>query len=162
MTPHYSRAPRGKRAYGKTPRNHGKNVTLIASLSHRGMGPAMTLDGATDTAAFVAYLREVLAPTLTPGQIVVLDNLSVHKNTEVRRLVARAGCTVAYLPPYSPDYMPIEGAFSKLKQHLRRVEARTREALQRAIGAALDTITAGDAAGWFAACGYPLRQAQRQ
>lgn len=160
MTSHYSRAPKGKRAYGKAPRNHGKNVTLIASLSAKGIGAAMTLDGAANTAAFMAYLRQVLIPTLTPGQIVVLDNLSVHKNAEVRRVIAGAGCALAYLPPYSPDYMPIEGAFSKLKQQLRTIEARTREGLQGAIGDALEMITAGDAAGWFAACGYPLTPVQ--
>lgn len=160
MTPRYGRAPKGKRAVGKTPRNHDKNVTRIAALTPQGMGAAMTLDGAADTAAFLAYLQQVLVPTLTPGQVVVLDNLSVHRNAEVRRVIAAAGCAVAYLPPYSPDYMPIEGAFSKIKQRLRLVEARTREASGAAIGAALEAVTAGDAAGWFAACGYPLDPAQ--
>lgn len=160
MTPRYARAPKGKRAYGRVPRNQGTNITLIAALSQAGMGAAMTLEGAADTEAFVAYLTHQLVPSLVPGQVVVLDNLSVHKNAAVRRLVEGAGCGLAYLPPYSPDYMPIEGAFSKLKQYLRTIEARTREGVEKAIGVALDTITAGDAAGWFTACGYPPNPAQ--
>jgi transposase len=160
MTPRYSRAPRGQRAYGAAPRNHGKNTTLIAALGASGMGAAMTLEGAADADAFVAYLTHLLVPTLRPGQIVVMDNLSVHKDTRVAPLIAGARCRLVYLPAYSPDFTPIEQAFSKIKTFLRRVEARTREALEEAIGAALATITAADAAGWFAACGYPLKPAQ--
>ena len=126
MTPRYARAPKGKRAYGRVPRNHGKNVTLIASLSHAGMGAAMTLDGAADTEAFVAYLTHQLAPSLAPGQVVALDNLSVHKNAEVRRLNQRSRmCTGVRTAPL-PDYIPIEGAFSKIKALLGQVEARSR------------------------------------
>lgn len=160
MTPQYSRAPRGQRAYGAAPRNHGKNTTLIAALSPQGMGAAMTLEGAADADAFVAYLTHFLAPTLVPGQIVVMDNLSVHKDKRVAPLIAEARCRLVYLPAYSPDFTPIEQAFSKIKTFLRRVEARTRGALDGAIGAALATVTAADAAGWFTACGYPLKPAQ--
>lgn len=160
MTPRYSRAPRGQRAYGAAPRNHGKNTTLIAALSTQGMGAAMTLEGAADADAFVAYLTAVLVPTLMPGQIVVMDNLSVHKDKRVAPLIAGAGCRLVYLPAYSPDLTPIEQAFSKIKTFLRRVEARTRDGLEAAITAALGTITATDAAGWFTACGYPLGSAQ--
>ncbi len=160
MTPRTSRAPRGQRAYGAAPRNHGKNTTLIAALGAAGMGAAMTLEGAADADAFVAYLTDVLVPTLVPGQIVVMDNLSVHKDRRVAPLIAGAGCRLVYLPAYSPDFTPIEQAFSKVKTFLRRVEARTREALEGAITAALATITAQDAAGWFTACGYPLKPAQ--
>ncbi len=160
MTPRYSRAPRGQRAYGAAPRDHGKNTTLIAALSTQGMGAAMTLEGAADADAFVAYLTDVLVPTLVPGQIVVMDNLSVHKDKRVAPLIAGVGCRLVYLPAYSPDLTPIEQAFSKIKTFLRRVEARTREALEGAIGAALGTITAADAAGWFTACGYRLDPAQ--
>jgi transposase len=160
MTPRYSRAPRGQRADGAAPRNQGKNTTLIAALSTQGMGAAMTLEGAADADAFVAYLTDVLVPTLVPGQIVVMDNLSVHKDKRVAPLIAGARCWLVYLPAYSPDFTPIEQAFSKIKTFLRRVEAWTREALEAAITAALGTITATDAAGWFTACGYPLKSAQ--
>jgi len=155
MTPRYARAPRGTRVYGAIPRNHGQNTTLVAALSPDGIGAAMTLDGASDGPAFVAYVREFLAPTLRPGQIVVLDNLAVHKNATARRLIAARGCRLLFLPAYSPDCNPIEHAFAKLKEHLRRAEARTKPALETAIAAALDAITAQDARGWFAACGYP-------
>jgi transposase len=154
LTPLYARAPRGERAYGQVPRNTPKNTTLIAALTPAGMGPAMTLEGATDTAAFVAYIEQVLAPSLHPGQIVVLDNLSAHKSARVRALIEARGAELWYLPAYSPDLSPIEHAFSKLKTLLRRAAARTREALEQAIAAALDEITAADAAGWFAHCGY--------
>jgi transposase len=160
LTPRYSRAPRGERAYGAAPRNHGKNTTLIAALSAAGIGAAMTLEGAADAEAFVAYATDVLVPTLVPGQIVIMDHLSVHKDERVRRRIAGAKCHLVYLPAYSPDFTPIEQAFSKVKALLRRVEARTREALGAAIGTALATITAADAAGWFTACGYPLKPAQ--
>lgn len=160
MTPRTSRAPRGQRAYGAAPRNHGKNTTLIAALSAAGIGAAMTLEGAADAEAFVAYVTDVLVPTLAPGQIVVMDNLSVHKDARVRRRIEGAKCRLVYLPAYSPDFTPIEQAFSKVKAFLRRAEARTREALEAAISAALATITATDAAGWFTACGYPLKPAQ--
>jgi transposase len=124
------------------------------------MGAAMTLEGAADADAFVAYLRALLVPTLVPGQIVVMDNLSVHKDKRVAPLIAGAGCRLVYLPAYSPDMTPIEQAFSKIKTFLRGVEARTRETLEGAITAALATVTAADAAGWFTACGYPLKPAQ--
>ncbi len=150
----YARAPRGERAYGSAPRNTGRNTTLIAALSLAGMGPAMTLAGATDTAAFVAYIEQVLAPTLIPGQIVLLDNLSAHKSERVRALIEARGCALWYLPAYSPDRSPIEEAFSKLKALLLRTAARTPEALEQAIAQALDRITAADARGWFAHCGY--------
>lgn len=160
MTPRTSRAPRGQRAVGAAPRNHGKNTTLIAALSADGMGAAMTLEGAADADAFVAYLRHFLVPTLTPGQVVVMDNLSVHKDERVAPLIAEAKCRLVYLPAYSPDFTPIEQAFSKLKTFLRRAEARTREALEEAITTALTTITPTDAAGWFTACGYLLETDQ--
>ncbi len=154
LTPRRARAPRGQRAYGAVPRNRGGNTTLIAALSLGGLGPALTLPGAADRPAFVAYVREVLAPALAPGQTVVLDNLSVHKGAAIRRLVEARGCRLLFLPPYSPDFAPIEHAFSKVKEHLRRAGARTRDALDAAITAALDTITAQDAVGWFRHCGY--------
>lgn len=159
MTPRYSRAPRGQRAVGSVPRNHGTDTTLVAALAHDGIGAAMTLEGAMDGDAFVAYLDAVLVPTLVAGQIVVLDNLSVHKDARVGPLIAGAGCTLVYLPAYSPDLTPIEQAFSKIKAYLRRVGARTRAGLEAAITAALATVTAADAKGWFIHCGYALEQA---
>ncbi len=154
MTPRYSRAPRGERAYGSAPRNHDTITTLVASLSVTGLGAAMTLEGALDGDAFAAYLEAVLVPTLVPGAIVVMDNLSVHKDKRVRPLIEGAGCTLVYLPAYSPDLTPIEQAFSKIKEYLRRVGARTREGLAAAITAAMATVTAADAEGWFTHCGY--------
>ena len=120
------------------------------------MGPALLLEGATDAAAFELYVEHLLAPTLTPGQIVVLDNLSAHKGSRVRDLIAARGCAVWYLPAYSPDLSPIEEAFAKLKALLRRAEARTRTALEAAIAHALEAITAADSRAFFTDCGYGL------
>lgn len=154
LTPLYAYAPVGERAYGKTPRNTGCNTTLIAALNASGIGPAMTLAGATDRLAFEAYLEQLLTPSLKPGQIVVMDNLSAHKGERVRTLIEGCGCELWYLPSYSPDLSPIEEAFSKLKGLLRRAEARTRETLEEAIAQSLELITSADARGWFAHCGY--------
>jgi transposase len=155
LTPLYARAPRGKRAFGSVPCNRGTNTTLIAGLSLSGMQAPFILEGAVDTLAFEAYVEQVLAPSLKPGQVVVLDNLSIHTGERVRQLITARECQVLWLPTYSPDLTPIEEAFSKLKAFLRRAEARTHEALQVAIGQGLETITAQDAAGWFSHCGYP-------
>jgi transposase len=163
MTPRYARAPRGKRAIGAVPRNYGANMTLLASLSLQGMGEALILDGAADTSAFELYIEHILAPSLRPGQIVILDNLSIHQGTRVRQAIEAKGCRLVFLPAYSPDFSPIEEAFSKLKTFLRCVGARTREALQEAIAQALTLITAQDARGWFTHCGYsppPAEMAQ--
>ncbi len=157
LTPRYARAPKGERAIGKVPRNTNKNTTLIASMTTTGMGPAMLLEGATDSAAFEAYVQQVLVPALAPGKVVVLDNLSAHKRPRVRTLIEAQGCEVWFLPSYSPDLSPIEEAFSKLKALLRRAEARTREALHAAIAKALEQISACDAQGYFAHCGYGLQ-----
>jgi transposase len=135
-------------------RLYGANLTLIASLSMQGMGEAMLLDGSADAAAFETYVEQILAPSLRPGQIVILDNLSIHLGPRVKQAIEERSCQVLFLPAYSPDFSPIEGAFSKLKTILRRVGTRTREALQDAIIQALPTITATDALGWFRHCGY--------
>ncbi len=155
MTPLYAYAPRGMRAYGKVPRNYGATMTVIASMSLSGMGPAFLLDGAADSAAFAIYVEQILAPSLRPGQIVILDNLSIHLGPRVRQAIEARSCRLLFLPAYSPDFSPIEEAFSKLKTHLRRIEARSREALREAIAQALDLITTQDALGWFTHCGYP-------
>jgi transposase len=119
------------------------------------MGEALMLDGAADAAAFEVYVEQLLAPSLKPGQIVILDNLSIHLGPRVRAAIEARGCRLLFLPAYSPDFSPIEEAFSKVKTWLRRAGARTREALHEAIAQALLTVTAQDAGGWFTHCGYP-------
>jgi transposase len=131
-------------------------MTLISSLSRQGIGASLILDGAADGAMFEAYVTQFLAPSLRPGQIVILDNLSIHQSKAVRQAIEAKGCQLVFLPAYSPDFSPIEEAFSKLKTFLRRVESRTREALQEAIEQGLNLITDQDASGWFAHCGYSL------
>ena len=152
-----SRAPRGKRAYGRVPKNRGKNQTLIASMSLQGgMGGCMCVEGATDAAvfeAFEAYVEEVLAPSLLEGQVVVLDGLGAHRTKRVRELVEGRGCDLVFLPSYSPDLNPIEEAFSKIKNLVRKAGEREREALNEAIAAALRAIRPRDVIGWFAHCG---------
>jgi transposase len=156
LTPIYARAPKGQRAIGRVPRNTAKNTTLIASMTTQGMGPAMLLEGGTDSIAVEAYVAQVLAPSLLPGQIVVMDNLCAHQRERVQRIIEARGCTVQYLPSYSPDLSPIEEAFSKLKTLLRRAAARTRDTLHDAIAMVLDQITARDAHGYFVHCGYGI------
>jgi transposase len=154
LAPLYGWAPKGERAYGKAPRNWDKNITLIASLSAEGIGAAMSVEGATDGAAFQTYVKHFLVPTLKTGQIVVLDNLQVHKSLKVRELIEGAGASVLFLPSYSPDFSPIEGAFSKVKNLVRKAQARTQEALIETIGDALDAVSRRDALGFFEHCGY--------
>ena len=158
-----ARAPKGKRAYGKVPRNRGKNATLIAAITLEGaMGESMSVEGATDAAAFEAYYVEhFLAPSLFEGQVVVLDGLGSHRTQKARGLVEGRGADLVFLPSYSsPDLNPIEEAFSKIKALLVRKEGvrkegvRVREALVEAIGRALAAVTPEDAAGWFAHAGY--------
>jgi transposase len=124
MTPRYGRAPRGERVVGTAPRNHGKNTTLVAALSLDGISAAMTVEGAMDRLAFDVFVERILAPSLTPGQVVVWDNLSVHKSDDAWQAIAARGCHLLWLPPYSPDFAPIEQALSKLKTALRRAAAR--------------------------------------
>jgi transposase len=152
----YARAPKGKRAHGVLPRKRKKNVTVLASLSLSGRGEAMISEGSAHAILFEIYSEHFLVPSLKEGQIVVMDTLSIHKGRKVRELIEACGCQVLFLPAYSPDFSPIEEAFSKLKAALRRRGARTHESLQEAIAAALLTVTAADAAGWFRHCGYPV------
>jgi transposase len=159
LTPLYARAPKGQRAHGSVPRNRRKNTTLLASLSLSGIGACMIIEGAVNALAFEAYVEQVLAPSLSAGQVVVMDNLSVHKGARVRELIEARGCELLFLPVYSPDCSPIEETFSKVKAFLRRVGARTHEDLQEAIGLALETVTPQDALGWFTHCGYLSLQA---
>jgi transposase len=156
LTPLRARAPRNQRALGRVPRGRWQTATLLATLTPTGMGPAMLLDGAADRLAFEAFVAEQVVPSLAPGQTVILDNLSVHQSARARDLIAAAGCARRFLPTYSPDFNPIEPAFAKLKQHLRRAEARTFSALCAAVGPALDAITPTDAAAFYAAAGFDL------
>jgi len=153
-SPLYAWAPKGERACWSVPRNRGSNTTVLSSMTLEGMGPALTVEGATTSVVFEAYVEQVLAPTLRRGQVVVMDNLSAHKGERIRDLIEGQGCELLYLPSYSPDLNPIEEAFSKIKGLLRKGEARTREALVEAIGTAISAITAKDARGFFEHCGY--------
>jgi transposase len=154
LSPIYGWSKKGQRAYGSVPRNRGKNTTVLSSMSVKGMGPSLAVEGATDTDVFEAYVEQVLVPTLREGEVVVMDNLSAHKGERVRELIEERGCELLYLPPYSPDLNPIEEAFSKMKGFLRKAQARSREALLEAIGTALSALSAQDARGFFEHCGY--------
>jgi transposase len=144
------------RAYGSVPRNTPPNTTLIASLSLSGMGAAMLLPGATDRIAFEIYVEQVLAPTLRAGQIVVIDNLSAHKSAKVLSSITGCGCELWFLPSYSPDLSPIEGAFAKLKNGWRQAGARSQDALADTIITSLPSISRNDADGFFRDCGYQV------
>ncbi len=155
MTRLRARAPKGERAYGRVPRNRGKNTTLIASMTlEGGMGASMALEGATDAEVFEAYVEHSLAPALCEGQVVVMDKLPAHRTGRVRELIEERGAELRFLPSYSPDLNPIEEAFSKIKGFLRKAAARTKEALIEALGQALSAVTPRDARGWFKHCGY--------
>jgi transposase len=154
LAPLHSCSRCGERARLKAPRNRGKNTTLLASISSEGMGSTLVVQGGTTKVVFEAYIEQVLAPSLRPGQVVVMDNLSAHKGKEVRQLIEQRGCEVLFLPPYSPDYNPIEEAFSKIKGLLRKAQARTREDLLEALGQAISVVTVGDIRGFFEHCGY--------
>jgi transposase len=156
MTPLYARAPRGQRADGQVPRNHTRNTTLVAALTLAGLAAPMVLEGAMDREAFVAWLGHLLVPTLRAGEVVVRDHRSVHKGAQVRAIIEAASCTRQYLPAYSPDFSPIAGAYSKVKTRVRRAGKRTQGELEAAIGEAVGAVTARDAQGWFAHCGYRL------
>ena len=199
LCPLYAWSRRGERAHAKAPRNWGKNVTLLASITAEGLGPCLAVEGSTTREVFETYLERALAPTLErcavvlshrqikvfspphrkplrpwyaygadrrvsgstalitairPGQIVVMDNLSAHKGGKVKEIIEGRGCELIYLPPYSPDFNPIEQAFSKVKGLMRRAEARTRESLIEAMGLALCMVSAQDSQGFFGHCGY--------
>ena len=157
MTRLRGRAPKGQRLVEKVPHGHWQTTTLIAALGHRGMRCGMTLNGAVDGDHFVAFCKDILVPTLKPGDIVVMDNLSSHKVKGVRQAIESVKASVLYLPPYSPDLNPIENAFSKLKQLLRSAGHREVKALWNDVQRMLDLITTDDAAGYFRHCGYTLQ-----
>jgi transposase len=154
LSPIYGWSKRGQRAYGSVPRNRGKNTTLLSSMTTEGMGPSLAVEGATTARVFETYVERVLAPSLSRGQVVLMDNLSAHKGERVKELIEGRGCELMYLPSYSPDLNPIEEAFSKIKNLIRKAQARSHEALLAAIGAAISALSAQDARGFFEHCGY--------
>jgi transposase len=160
MVPIRARAPKGERAFGSAPKNWDENVTLISSISSEGMGPSMSMEGSVNGEAFVLYIEHFLCPNLKPGQVVVMDNLQVHKTKRVRELIEGCSCQLVFLPSYSPDFNPIEEAFSKVKTLLRKAKARSFEALVEAIGRALCAVSEQDALGFFTNCGYATPRVQ--
>jgi transposase len=156
MTRAAGRAPKGERLRMSVPHGHWKTTTLVAGLRGDGMVAPFVLDGPINRRRFETYVERVLVPELRAGDIVIMDNLSSHKGPRVRQLIAAAGAGLLYLPPYSPDFNPIEKAFAKLKALLRKAAARTREALWQTIGTLIDTITPTESQHYFDACGYKL------
>jgi transposase len=157
MTPTHGRAPRGERVVDSVPRGYGEQTSIVGALSFgRGLIAVMTLTGAVDTLAFDAYLLRVLAPRLHKGDVLVLDNLGVHKASQVEEVAAGLGARVLWLPPYSPDFSPIEQCWSKIKTCLRAAKSRTREELEKALAEAVKLITRADIRGWFSHCGYKV------
>ena len=150
----YGRCARGQRLRSGIPHGHWKTTTFVAGLRLSGFTAPMVLDGAMTGPWFVAYVEQILAPTLHPGDVVIMDNLPPHKSVAVRALIEATGARLALLPPYSPDFNPIENAFSKLKTMLRKAAARTVDQLWTAIAQCLDAFTPDECANYFANCGY--------
>ena len=155
LTPLRARAPRGERAVGRVPRGRRTHLSWLAALTPAGIGPSVVIEGAVDRDAFDAFVTQLLVPELRPGRGVVLDNRSVHKSAAARAAIEAAGCRVVFLPTYSPDFNPIEQAFAKAKQDLRRAEPRSVEAVVAAVGSALASVSAADARAFFRHAGYP-------
>jgi len=154
MARRYGRAARGERLKASVPHGHWKTTTFVGGLRLSGMTAPMVLDGPMTGSWFLAYVEQILVPTLRPGDIVIIDNLAAHKNAAVRRAIEGAGAELRFLPPYSPDLNPIENAFAKLKAHLRKAAARSVNQLWSAIADAIDTYTSSECANYFAAAGY--------
>ena len=154
MTRAYGRAATCKRVYGSVPKNWGDNVTLCAGLTRNGLIAPLRIDGAMNGDIFEAYIEQFVVPELQPGDIIVMDNLSAHKRLDIAKIIAGAGAQLVYLPPYSPDLNPIEMIWSKVKSVLRKLAARTLDALDEAIVLALRSVSPNDAAGCFRHAGY--------
>jgi len=154
MTRCYGRAPRGQRAYDRVPHGRWETTTMIAAIGRNGAQAPWVLDGPMDGRAFAVWARHVLAPTLEPGDIVVVDNLAAHRNADALDAIRATGAGLSYLPPYSPDLNPIEKMWSKIKTHLRKEKARDPQALYRANGQAFARVSHSDIQNWFASCGY--------
>jgi len=157
MTRLWGRGLRGERVREGAPAGHWETVTLLGAMTVTGLVATMTIPSPTDGDVFLAYVEQVLCPALKPGQIVVMDNLSAHKVSGVRQLIEQVGATLLYLPPYSPDFNPIEQCWSKIKQWLRSAKARTNELLDQALADAIAAITPHNAAAWFNHCGYGIQ-----
>lgn len=156
MTRLYGRGPRGQRVCDSVPCGRWETTTMIAAVGRNGPQAPWVIDGPMDGAAFATWAELVLAPTLKHGDIVVMDNLSVHKNADARAAIEAAGAEIWDLPPYSPDLNPIEKMWSKVKAFLRKAKARTPEALYQAIGQAMENVSNQDIVNWFTSCGYSL------
>jgi len=156
MTRLWGRSVRGSRAYASAPCGRWETTTMIGSVRLDGTVACMTIEGSTNTEVFRAYVEEILLPTLRKGDVVVMDNLSAHKNEQTLKLIRSVGAEPLFLPAYSPDFNPIEMMWSKIKSLLRTFEPRDPTALFSAVGRAIKRVTANDAAGWFTHCGYVL------
>ena len=154
LAPVYGYAPKGERLHLGVPRNRGRNTTLLSSMTVRGMGSSLAVEGSTTARVFEVYVEKVLVPELHAGQVVVMDNLGAHRPKRIKELIEGRGCKLFYLPPYSPDYNPIEEAFSKIKHLLRKAAARSKEALVDALDAALSSVSPTDARRFFEHAGY--------
>ena len=154
MARRFGWAPQGERCRASVPFGHWKTKTLIAALRFDRIDAPMTIDGALDGAAFLAYVEQVLAPTLSAGEVVAMDNVRMHKVAGVREAIEARGASFLHIPPYSPDFNPIEKPFSKIKSILERIAARTVDALQAAVGEALRSFTPQECMNYFAASGY--------
>ena len=156
LTRLYGRAAPGVRVVDSVPQNYGENISMLAALGVDGLSAPMTVDGAVDTDVFRSYVEQVLGPTLVAGDIVVMDNLAVHKVGAIAEAIRARGACLEFLPPYSPDFNPIEKCWGKIKTVLRQAKARTRQALEAVLKQALSTITPADAQAWFTHCGYTV------
>jgi transposase len=156
LTRLYARAMGGSRTSEAVPRNYGTSTSMISTIGCRGVEATMLIEGSVDTVVFNEYCEQVLRPTLKVGEVIVLDNLGAHRASRIEEIAAQCGATVLWLPPYSPDFSPIELMWSKVKAYLKKVKARTQSELEKAIAAALSTITVSDCLNWFRHCGYQV------
>lgn len=161
MTREYAWSPLGTRVHGRVPRNRGVVLTMLGALARNGVRAMMTNGGGTNRQVFLRFLSEHVAPSLRPGDVVVMDDLGAHHATGVREIIAAAGARILYMPAYSPDLNPIELCWSKLKGTLKSIGARTVATLIDAVGAASERITPRDAEGWFRHCGYGAQESPR-
>jgi transposase len=156
LTRLYARAIGGARTSEPVPRNYGASTSMISTIGCCGVEATMLIEGSVDTLVFNAYCEQVLRPTLKVGEVIVLDNLGAHRASRIEEIAQSCGATVLWLPPYSPDFSPIELMWSKVKAYLKKVKARTQTELEKAIAAALSTITVSDCLNWFRHCGYEV------
>lgn len=156
MVRRFARALGGRRAVGRAPAGRYEKLTLLGAIALSGLLAMMTIPAATDGAVFLAFIQQVLVPELRAGQVVVFDNLAPHKQPAVRAAIEKAGCRVIFLPPYTPEWNPIEPCWSKMKEFLRSRAAATRDTLEAAVADAMNTVTTQDAHGWFRHCGYQV------